>query len=71
MVQSARGIMIIGITLDKTISCENICKNIQNLVNSFQKNNPDLSNSIMTISIKNISETQIPDVPKLEYKNSL
>lgn len=60
--------MIIGITLNKEISCESICAHVQNLVNKFQKSNPDFSNSILVMEIKNIIDASDSPILNIEYR---
>jgi len=61
--------MIIGITLNKEINCESICAHVQNLVNNFQKSNPNFSNSILVMEIKNIIDSDDSLIPKIEYRD--
>jgi len=52
---------MIGIRLDKDIACENICKLIQNLVNSYAKENGSLTNALLNINITQFSDGTIQD----------
>ena len=47
---------MIGINLSNNISCEYICKTIQQLVDKHKKENGHLTNIMLTISINNIVE---------------
>lgn len=60
--------MIVGITLNKEISCESICAHVQNLVNNFRQSNPDFSNSILIMEIKNIIDATDSSIPTIEYR---
>jgi uncharacterized protein YihD (DUF1040 family) len=60
---------MIAITLNKNISCENICEKIQKLVNEYGKNSSNLEDSILVIEIKQINTTNTDTIPKLEYNN--
>lgn len=61
---------MIAIKLDKNISCENICLQIQLLINQAQAS-MNMNDSLLVIDIKNIIDTNIvTDVPKLTYNNS-
>lgn len=61
--------MITGITLNKEISCENICAIVQNLVSTFHKSNPDFSNAILVMEIKNMTDAQDNQILSIEYKD--
>lgn len=61
--------MIAAIKLDKDISCENICQILGKTINDYRNTNNDLTNSILVIDIKTITDDTIDTVPKLEYKN--
>ena len=61
---------MLAIKLDKQISCEQICFIAQQLITKFQQSSPDLSNALLIIDIKNITDGELTkDFPKLEYKN--
>ena len=47
---------MIGINLSNNISCEYVCKAIQQLVDKYRKENGNLNNVLLTISINNIVE---------------
>lgn len=61
--------MIIGISLNKEISCELICAHAQNLVTKFQQSNPDFSNSILVMEIKNVVDADQGGILNIEYRN--
>jgi hypothetical protein len=61
--------MIIGISLNKEISCELICTHVQNLVTKFQQSNPDFSNSILVMEIKNVVDADQGGILNIEYRN--
>ena len=61
--------MITAIKLDKDISCENICKILGAAINDYRNTNNDLTNSILVIDIKTITDDTIESVLKLEHKN--
>lgn len=56
--------MKISYKLDRNLSCEKICAEIQKLVSS----SGDLNNKILIIDIVDIIDTDINLQPKLEYK---
>lgn len=56
--------MKISYKLDRNLSCEKICADIQKLISS----SGDLSNRILIIDIVNIIDTDINLQPKLEHK---
>lgn len=59
---------MIGIRLDKQLSCEYICGLIQKLINDHQKNN-DLTQSVITINITTCTDSlQNFAVPCIENK---
>ena len=60
--------VILAIKLDREISCEEICRKLQNVFNKLRSQNVDISNTIMTINIKSIieSDSQL----KLTYNGS-
>jgi len=61
---------MIAIKLDKNISCENICKEIQLLINQSQAS-ININDSLLVIDIKSIIDSNIvTEVPKLTYNNS-
>jgi hypothetical protein len=63
--------MLRAITLNKEISCEQICEMIASMVNQYRISQPDLSNSIMVIDIKDISNSIDPEVPKIEMNHNV
>ena len=50
------------------MDCGYICQKIQEAVVKYQKDNPDLSDSLITIDIKNVSQNIEQQVDYLEYK---
>jgi hypothetical protein len=60
--------MIVGIKLGVGIKCEDICYQIQQLVNHYQKSN-SLEDSILVIKISTIKDSSDSQVMNLEYKN--
>lgn len=50
------------------MSCEYICQRVQELVNYHNRNNQDLTDSIITIEIKKPTY-DVDMIPKLELKN--
>jgi hypothetical protein len=55
----------VAITLSNNISCEYICNSIQKLV---AKHNQELSNKLLVIELKEISESEQNLLPRLEFK---
>jgi hypothetical protein len=60
--------MICTIKLTQNISCEYICKTVQDLINYHNKNNQDLTDAMITIEIKKPTY-DVDMIPKLEFKN--
>jgi hypothetical protein len=61
---------MITIKLDKNLSCEKICAQIQLLINQTQAS-MNMANSLLVIDIKNIIDSDtVTEVPKLTYNNS-
>jgi hypothetical protein len=58
---------MIAYVLNKQINGETILKDIQQLVNTHNKNYPDKI-PVLTITIKTISHDDTSLIPKLEYK---
>jgi|APGre2960657373_1045057.scaffolds.fasta_scaffold00146_26 hypothetical protein len=50
---------MIGISLNQNISCEQICKTIQNLVNNYKKQNNLSENSMLTIRIVETQDSKL------------
>jgi hypothetical protein len=46
-----------SIKLNKELSCEYICKNIQELMNDYTSQNIDLSNYILVCELKEITDS--------------
>lgn len=60
---------MIGIKLDKTVSCEYLCQKIQSVINDYQKNNI-IAESILVIDIKPLTDSQENTGPlRVEQKN--
>lgn len=59
---------MITITLNKQISCEYICEQVQKIVNKFQNSN-DTANLVLVIDVKEITQTTDDLIRKIEYKN--
>lgn len=58
---------MIGINLNKDISCEYVCKIIHNLVNNYIKENGSVDNSIITINITKCIDSDIkPKILNIE-----
>lgn len=60
----------LSIKLDQQLSCEYICKNIQNLINSYNKENINLSNYLLVFELKEIQDTDQTLLPRIgvEYE---
>lgn len=62
---------MIGISLNNNISCESVCSKIQQLVNSYAKENGGVENCILTINITKSIEGSLKINPlNLEYIDS-
>lgn len=61
--------MKLAITLNKDIQCEYICNKIQKLVNDVkQKENIDLSNSMIVIDVVTVTQDDTSIIPKLTHE---
>lgn len=60
--------MHLAYCLNKDISCEKICGELQRLFQKFKSQNIDMSNKVLTINISDIVSDDIDNIPKLEYK---
>ena len=56
------------IRLDKNISCEYICKQVNLLVREFMESDKNIKECLLTLDIRPISSTIDPSVPKIEGK---
>ncbi|NDB59015.1 hypothetical protein EB001_11240 [bacterium] len=54
------------IRLDKQISCDLICSQVQNLVTKFQKSFPDVSDSFISLEIKKVNHS-VDNILLLEH----
>lgn len=52
--------------LSPEISCNDLCKQIQDLISKFAKENKDLPEAILVMEVKPILEPK--DLPKLTYE---
>ena len=53
------------IKLDKDISCEQICRQIQSLVRDYMQHDKNIKECLLSIDIRPISSTIDPNVPKI------
>jgi hypothetical protein len=60
--------MLTSIKLTQNLSCEYICKHVQNIVTKYQKEHPEPSELILTIDIKKPYDNN-ELIPKIEHKN--
>jgi hypothetical protein len=61
--------MIRAIVLNKEIKCENICAEIQKLVNRYNQENTPSPNAILVMEIKTIVDSREDTGPlRLEHK---
>jgi hypothetical protein len=47
---------ITSFNLSQELNCENICKEIQRLINSYQKSNIDLTKHVLVISLNDVAD---------------
>lgn len=52
--------------LDKSIDCNRLCKEIGKYVEEFRKNNGEISDKVLSISISSIIHNSTEHIPKLE-----
>ena len=60
-----------AIKLNKEIQCEYICGIVQKIVTEYLKHNDNLSESVLVLDIRKITDGGDHHIPKLEYKNSI
>ena len=58
--------MIETIRIENQMNCEVICQKIHSAIMKYQKDNPDLNDTLVIIDIKKIS-SDIDLIPKLEF----
>jgi len=58
--------MIETIRIENQMSCEVICQKVHGAIMKYQKDNPDLNDTFVTIDIKKISN-DIDLIPKLGF----
>lgn len=61
--------VILSIKLDKNLDCQYLCNKIQQLINWHNKNDPITPDSILTITIKKITDSDVAPL-RIEYKES-
>jgi len=59
---------MIAYTLNKDISCEEVCKRMQLMFQKLRNQGVDISNKVLTINIVDITDETNNFIPKLEYK---
>jgi hypothetical protein len=59
---------MIAYSLNKDISCEEVCKQMQHMFQKLRDQGIDISNKVMTINIVDVIQTTDVNVPKLEYQ---
>jgi|688.fasta_scaffold49143_2 hypothetical protein len=59
---------MIAYSLNKDISCEEVCKQMQRMFQKLRDQGVDISNKVMTINIVDVIQTTDVNVPKLEYQ---
>jgi len=62
--------MIATIKIQPQMNCEYICHRIQEAILKYQKDNPDLTDSILIIDIQKPNDSE-PLIPRLEYDTNL
>ena len=60
--------MHLAYCLNKDISCEKLCSDLQQLFQKFKEKNIDMTNKVLTINLVDIVSTDNNLIPKLEYK---
>lgn len=58
----------IAIRLNQELSCEYICKNIENLINRYKKQQIDLSNYLLVFELKASKDTGQMLLPRIGVK---
>ena len=61
--------MIETIRIENQMNCEVICQRVHGAIMKYQKDNPDLNDTLVIIDIKKISN-DVDLIPKLEFKLS-
>jgi hypothetical protein len=62
--------MLYSFSLNRdNISCDKVCKEVQNLIHKYKQHNEDLSNALIVIEIKSITDSPTNfQTPLIEYK---
>lgn len=61
--------MILSFSLDQPIVCDQLCAKIQNSIIKFQQESGIASGLILTIDVKQVTDSNQSLVPKIEFKN--
>lgn len=60
--------MILAFNLNNDLACDKVCKEIQKLVMSYKKENPNSTSPLLVISIKETIDGGNNHIPKIEFK---
>lgn len=60
---------MIAYSLNRDISCEEVCKQMQLMFQKLRDQGVDISNKVMTINIVDVAQTTDYYIPKLEHKS--
>jgi hypothetical protein len=60
--------MITTIKIEPQMDCNYICQKIQQAVTRYQRDSPDMSDTLIVIDIKKVFTDTDSLIPKLEYK---
>lgn len=58
--------MLTAIRLDKDIGCEQMCQVLGRAINEYRLSEPDLSDYVLVIDIKKITDSTDITVPRIE-----
>lgn len=60
--------LVYKLNADNNLMCDRVCKDISLYLQKYKKNNPNNSEIVMVIQVREISHTTDSLIPKLEYK---
>jgi hypothetical protein len=58
----------VSVSLNKNLDCNDLCGKIQNLINNYSKQNPQLHDTLLRIEVVPINDSIECLLPKLEFK---
>lgn len=62
--------MLTTIKITNQMDCNYICQRIHKAIMDYQKDIPDLNDTMVVIDIRKVSQDYNDHIPKLEHKNN-